>query len=759
MQAFDPFSPPNLTELGTTLLVGNLTLSAFLMYFVLHGNVPENIPPESYSRVLVGKIVIAILLAILSTSPATGPAAIFAGVVHLLASVGPAYFIYSMIADVFLAAILKRLEFYGAYKIIVFNLLHLPFITTLALLNAYLEQSKVLKRAREDLAYKEGGVVLGEAIKCVRVVSQPVHTPSQARMNPHIDIRPLPASVTTLYSPELIEGRDFNPHVTVAGASGSGKTTLLYHMITELSKKYPTVFIDVKGDITRALLKEGVNAHIVPVAAVGINPFHSIVEGEKERHMVERLIDSISVVEEVGSKQGHFIREAYAEMEHSKTPLTYSGLLARVVAKEEKALSADGSPYSRFGGGTRDALVGISSKLKDLAEYLRDDGASMKDIMGRVLTGRESNYPVLVFNLEDISEKVRAVVIELLLRSIARYMYHRGPLAYLRDKAIILAVDEAYLVTRPMRQEGRSKSVLEEIARAGRSYGLALILATQRLSDVADGIRQNCQMWIVFNTASPEDVKILGELDAKVMARVVPKLKPGEAYVRLPNPRELDYYRTTTDTIAAIEGYIFRTRRRLLQLEQKSEKLLQEMKGRKARWGKGTDKQVRLLQAEEAAELEEIGERNNSLLNYGVICYRCTVLTSDPTYCHVCSQTPLIRKSEPTDVKKVGAEKQEVEKRTKATMWYIRADNIKRRAAELYPDKSSAIQSLYDEEIMNVIECFKEGKIINVDFYVSKGLVKKAGRGKIKPGSVGKIILDAYDDLIKNPVRGDVVAQ
>jgi hypothetical protein len=726
------------------------------MYFVLHGNVPENIPQESYSRALIGKIVIAILLAILSTSPATGPAAIFAGVVQLLASVGPAYFIYSMITDVFLAAILRRLEFYGAYKIIVFNLLHLPFITTLALLYAYLEQSKVLRRAREDLAYKEGGVVLGEAIKCVRVVSQPVYSPAQARMNPHVDIRPLPSNVATLYSPELIEGRDFNPHVTIAGASGSGKTTLLYHMITELSKNYPVIFVDIKGDITRALLRERVNAHIVPVAAVGINPFHSIVDGEKERHMVERLIDSISVVEEVGSKQGHFIREAYAEMEHSKTPLTYGGLLARVVAKEEKALSADGSPYSRFGGGTRDALVGISYKLKDLAEYLRDDGASMKDIMGRVLAGRESNYPVLVFNLEDISEKVRAVVLELILRSIARYMYHRGPLAYLRDKAIILAVDEAYLVTRPMRQEGRSKSVLEEIARAGRSYGLALILATQRLSDVADGIRQNCQMWIVFNTASPEDVKILGELDVKVMARVVPKLRPGEAYVRLPNPRELDYYRTTTDTMAAIEGYIFRTRRRLLQLEQK---LLQEMKGRKARWGKWTDKQVRLLQAEEAAEPEEIGERNNSLLNYGVICYRCTVLTNDPTYCHVCSQTPLIRKSEPTDMKKVDAEKQEVEKRKKATIWYIRADNIKRRAAELYPDKSSAIQSLYDEEIMNVIECFKEGKIINVDFYVSKGLVKKAGRGKIKPGSMGKIILDAYDDLIKNPVRGDVVAQ
>jgi DNA polymerase III delta prime subunit len=465
----------------------------------------------------------------------------------------------------------------------------------------------------------------------------------------------LPGSVETLYSPELVEGRDFNPHMVVAGASGSGKTTFLYHLVKELSENYPTVFIDIKGDITRALLRERVNAHIVPVAAVGINPFHSIVDGEKERHMVERLIDSISVVEEVGSKQAHFIREAYAEMEHSKTPLTYGGLLARVVAKEEKALSADGSPYSRFGGGTRDALVGISSKLKDLAEYLRDDGASMKDIMGRVLAGRESNYPILVFNLEDISEKVRAVVLELILRSIARYMYHRGPLAYLRDKAIILAVDEAYLVTRPMRrEEGRSKSVLEEIARAGRSYGLALILATQRLSDVADGIRQNCQTWIVFNTASPEDKRILKEIDAEVMASVVSELNPGEAYIRVPNPRRREYYRTTTDTIAAVIGYIFRMERELLQAERKdAEKLLQKLEKKKK------TKRGRRLQVEEAG-LEEaggdtgggVGERDSSLLNYGVVCYRCMLLTSNPNYCSVCGQSPLLKRPEPITMKK-----------------------------------------------------------------------------------------------------------
>jgi hypothetical protein len=758
----------SMTDLGTALFMSNIVLCIFVMYFTLRGNVPRRIPVETYGRVMAGKIVFAILFAMLSTAPTTGPAAPFAGLVHTLALLGPGYFIYSMITDVFLAAILRKLEFYGAYKVIIFNLFYIPFVTFAALLLAVREQNKTLKLAREDIAYKKGGVVIGKAIECVRVVSQPVQPYSQARTSPHYDVRPLPGSVETLYSPELVEGRDFNPHMVVAGASGSGKTTFLYHLVKELSENYPTIFTDIKGDITRALLRERVNAHIVPVAAVGINPFHSIVEGEKERHMVERLIDSISVVEEVGSKQGHFIREAYAEMEHSKTPLTYSGLLARVVAKEEKTLSADGSPYSRFGGGTRDALVGISYKLKDLAEYLRDDGASMKDIMGRVLAGRESNYPILVFNLEDISEKVRAVVLELILRSIARYMYHRGPLAYLRDKAIILAVDEAYLVTRPMRQEGRSKSVLEEIARAGRSYGLALILATQRLSDVADGIRQNCQTWIVFNTASPEDKRILKEIDVEVMASVVSELNPGEAYIRVPNPRRREYYRTTTDTIAAVIGYIFRMERELLQAEREdAEKLLQKLEKKKK------DKRGRRLQVEEAG-LEEAGggtgggggERDSSLLNYGVVCYRCMLLTSDPGYCHVCGQPPLVKGSVEKGQKEEGVKQASGTISSKPSTdhvefteadlneeWFLdmgesqqgefSGEEIRKLEIEMFPDKREELLRLSDIDILD----FVSRRWGDGEKFVRQKLLKRAEGGELKPKGAGKALLDAYDRL------------
>jgi hypothetical protein len=429
----------------------------------------------------------------------------------------------------------------------------------------------------------------------------------------------------------------------------------------------------VKGDISRALLRERANANIVHIASTGINPFVKIAD-ETSNELVERLMDSISVVEPVGSRQEHLIREAviqYCGRKEDGTeerPPSYPAIV-NYLRRYVKTVPPPEIRWGMGGGNTRDALFSIYSKLEDLGRYFRDDGASVPQIILRALKTpegrrREKDFPVTVFNLEGISEKFRAIVLELILRNIAKHMYHRGPTAFLKDKALVLVVDEAYLVTRPMTQDGRiggnSRSILEEVARAGRSYGLALILATQRLSDIADGIRQNCQTWICFHTTSPEDTRILKEVDAEVMARVVSKLKPGEAYIRAPNPRELDYYRTTTDTVAAIVGYIFRMERDLLQVEEEgARRILQRLEEKKKK-----DKHGRRLQVEEDELEEDIvsgDEGGSSLLNYGQVCYRCMLITTDSSYCPTCGQPPLLKRPEPITVKKEEAKGQKEE--------------------------------------------------------------------------------------------------
>jgi len=734
----------NITGTGMTLFLGNAVLSALLMYFMLRGNVPENIPSESYGKALVGKVVIGILFAMLSTSPATGPARLFAPLIDMLIALGPGYFVYSLVVDVFIATLLRRLEFYNAYKVIVFNLFYIPFITFTALLLAVREQNATLDRARQDLAYKKYGVVLGEAVQVVRLVSQPIQSPTQARMSPHFDIRPLPGRVKTYYKPENVSGRDFNPHTIIAGTSGSGKTTLVYHLIKDLSKTYPVVFVDVKGDISRALLKEKANAHIVHIASVGVNPFTKMGD-ETSNELVERLMDSISVVEPVGSRQEHLIREAAIafcgrkEDGSEERPPSYPAIVS-YLRGFVKTLPPPEVRWGMGGTGTRDALFSIYSKLEDLGRYFRDDGTSVPQVILRTLKTpegkrRKSDFPITVFNLEGISEKVRAIVLELILWNISNYMYHRGPLAFLRDKALVLVIDEAYLVTKPMQQDGKigdkSRSILEEVARAGRSYGVALILAAQRLSDVADGIRQNCQVWIVFNTASPEDTRILRDIGAKVMASVVSELKPGEAYIRAPNPRALNYYRTTTDTVAAIVGYIFRMERELLQVEEEgARRLLQKLEKKKKK-----DKRGRRLQVEEAA-LEEAGgdtgggggdEGGSSLLNYGVVCYGCMLLTSDPNYCPVCGQPPLLSRPKPTVKSKEEGGKQvsgtisskpstDHVECTEADVngeWFLdmgesqqgefSGEEIRKLAIEMFPEKKEELLRLSDIDILDFV--------------------------------------------------------
>jgi hypothetical protein len=785
MLGADPNGLFNLTDLGTTLFLGNAVISILLLYFVIRGNVPVSIPTENYAKAFVARIVIAVLLAMLASTPATGPAAPLAGMVGSLALLGPGYFVYSMIFDVIVAALLRKLEYYGAYKIVVFNLPSIPFVTSLALLWAFREQTTTLRRAEWDLAYKKDGVVLGEAVQVVRMVSQPIQSPTQARMTTHYDIRPLPGKVKTYYKPENVPERDFNPHAIIAGTSGSGKTTLIYHLIRDLSASYPVIFVDVKGDISRALLRARVTANIVHIASVGVNPFTRIAD-ETSNELVERLMDSISVVEPVGSRQEHLIREAviqYCGRKEDGTeerPPSYPAIVS-YLRRYVKSVPPPEVRWGMGGGNTRDALFSIYSKLEDLGRYFRDDGASVPQIILRALKTpeggrREKDFPVTVFNLEDISEKFRAIVLELILRNIAKLMYHRGPTAFLKDKALVLVVDEAYLVTRPMTENGRiggnSRSILEEVARAGRSYGLALILATQRLSDVADGIRQNCQTWICFYTTSPEDTKILKEVDAEVMASVVSELDPGEAYIRAPSSRRREYYRSTTDTVAAIVGYIFRMERKLLQVEEEgARRILQRRQKGEA----------------EAEEITEDTIEGSSLLNYGQVCYRCMLITADLAHCPTCGQPPLTKRPEPEQTVGSGdvdkSQKQQPSKPSGGPVRKPEGENIAdmtnevdlseaeelvaanpkkwekvlEKAVQKADEKTATmLADLSLEEIALFITEFlrykTNGELTqNILGLVKLGVVKPVTRAKrVMPSKTGKILLEAYKEVFGN---------
>jgi len=294
-----------------------------------------------------------------------------------------------------------------------------------------------------------------------------------------------------------------------------------------------------------------------------------VVDNESEVQMVEDLMDSISVLEEVGSKQAHFIRTAWGELRHSNKELTYENLVRRIEILHQSAL--EGS--LKYGPQTRDAIEGIYDKLSDLKMVFKSSGIGLREVYSRLL--EEGGPPLIILNISDIPEKIRAIVLEFLLRKLAKVMHLRGPLAFRERKPVVTVIDEAYIVAKPILQRGRdagSRSKLVEIARTARSYGLALIIATQRLSDISDGIRQNCYRWIIFNTPSPEDTWILEHTVPSSILKVLGDLEKGEAYIRFVFPGRMQSLSRQDPSRIIVDGYIF---------EMKREYLARDIEGRR----------------------------------------------------------------------------------------------------------------------------------------------------------------------------------
>lgn len=718
----------DLPPLGTLLLAATYAPSIAVLFARIRSSVPENIPAQSYRSAIVAKVFFAVMLGFMASSQTTGVASFLAPITSILSELGGGYFLYSMILDVIFIAAFYRMEFYGALKPVIFNLPYVPFVTLAAVLWALVEQERTVKRVEGDVLANSEGVLLGYAVEVVRTVQKPVTGRDETRVQKHYDIRPLPRPVAVKYLPTVGgDDRVFNPHILIAGSSGTGKTTTAYSLITQLCEKnYPVLLVDVKGDFTEALYDEGwigSRAYLFDIERVGIDPFQPMHEKEPKTDLIEDLMDSISVLEEVGSKQAHFLRTVYSELTLGGKEPTYEALTERL----ERMMNELVSGKLSYGPQTRDAIMGIIDKCLDLSVVFRSDGVNLRHAVNLLAVKKP---PMVVLNISNIPEKIRAIVMEFILRKISKLMVSRGPLAYLKDRTVILAVDEAYLVAKPIMVRGgrgdTSRSKLEDIARAGRSYGLALMLVTQRLDDVADGIRQNFYRWVVFSTSSPKDTMILSAVSPEPIQKIVNELKIGHAYIRMPNPRRLDMYRFTADTTALTDGYIFEMERRLLKVEQEENKDKEDGKG-----------DVYSLPA----------------------CRTCGVtLIQKFDYCPVCGSDPTVRKDSQPRKKAVEKTVQTVQVTAEGSTSTITSTD----AGASQPEDLTGLRdeiaaklratgktSLADALMSIPLDVLSQFAKINIDTldrasgesFKAQGLLR-VHQGKVKPTVLGKIILE-----------------
>jgi len=153
--------------------------------------------------------------------------------------------------------------------------------------------------------------------------------------------------------------------------------------------------------------------------------------------------------------------------------------------------------------------------------------------------GREAD-DVVVLDLSLLASEVMENVTALIGRLILEFLQRLGE--YGGEEArgllpVVFVLEEAQNYIQQPRfgeEESIAREVFERIAREGRKYGLSLVVASQRPSELSKTVLSQCSSFIVHRLQNPEDLRYFKEIVPGIygpMLEQIPALAPQTALV------------------------------------------------------------------------------------------------------------------------------------------------------------------------------------------------------------------------------------
>lgn len=152
--------------------------------------------------------------------------------------------------------------------------------------------------------------------------------------------------------------------------------------------------------------------------------------------------------------------------------------------------------------------------------------------------GSTSNVIILDLSLlaSEVLENVTALVGRLILEFLQRLGEHGGEKAR-GSVPVVLVLEEAQNYIHESRfgeEDSISRIVFERIAREGRKFGLSLVVASQRPSELSKTVLSQCSSFIVHRLQNPEDLRYFKDIVPGIYDQLLnqlPALAPQTALV------------------------------------------------------------------------------------------------------------------------------------------------------------------------------------------------------------------------------------
>lgn len=352
----------------------------------------------------------------------------------------------------------------------------------------------------------------------------------------------------------------FQRHAALLGSTGSGKSWTVASIL-ERSSRLPSsnlVVFDLHGEYkelsyAKQLRIPGPDEVNIDDDSLLFLPYWLLNSEEIQSLFVDRsefsAHNQVVVVQDAITEQKKAFLQANGRTDLLQSftldsPIPYS--LNHVIEKlkylnEEKVDGSRGPKNGPFNGEFSRLLVRMASRLNDRRygflfnspdKFNQYDSLSM--IAEKLMEFGEQKQSIKVIDFSEVPADILPVIIGLVARIIYQVQFwtdskSRRPVAFVCDEAhLYLPRKEGNPVER------RAVEAFEKIAKEGRKYGVALMIVSQRPSDVSTTILSQCNNIISLRLTNADDQATVRKLlpeSLESLLEALPIMDVGEAMV------------------------------------------------------------------------------------------------------------------------------------------------------------------------------------------------------------------------------------
>lgn len=382
----------------------------------------------------------------------------------------------------------------------------------------------------------------------------------------------------------------FNKHIAIVGSTGSGKSHTLtkviqkaisekngnfslnnsHVIIFDIHSEYKTAFpnanhIDISNLVLPYWLLKGEeleeffldteandhNQRTVLKEAIVYNrrlKYNSATEDIKNIHFDSPLLFDLKEILQ-------YVQNRNNERKATNNDITWEDSKGtKFIFNEDTAhrlftekLTPTGTAAAGNNGKLINFINRLENKLKDKRlQFLLGEQSTkitFEETLERLLGYTPTkNSNVTVIDLSGVPFDVLSITVSLISRLIFEYGYFYKRLRFSRnsdekinnDVPILLVYEEAhkYVPNSELSKYRSSKQSIERIAKEGRKYGVTLLLASQRPSEISETIFSQCNNFIAMRLTNPVDQGYVKKLLPDTLGSIIDKMtsfKQGEA--------------------------------------------------------------------------------------------------------------------------------------------------------------------------------------------------------------------------------------